>query len=34
MSVVVVVEVEDGRASLVSRETLTFARGLGALCAG
>ena len=30
MSVVVVVEVEDGRASLVSRETLTFARGLGA----
>lgn len=34
MSVVVVVEIEDGRASLVSRETLTFARGLAALGAG
>ncbi len=30
MSVVVLVEVEDGRASLVSREALTFARSLGA----
>lgn len=30
MSVVVLVEVEEGRASLVSRETLTFARSLGA----
>ena len=30
MSVVVLVEVEEGRASLVSRETLTFARTLGA----
>ncbi|GGL31061.1 electron transfer flavoprotein subunit alpha/FixB family protein [Phycicoccus endophyticus] len=30
MSVLVVLEVEDGRASLVSREALTFARDLGA----
>lgn len=30
MSVVVLVEVEEGRASLVSRETLAFARSLGA----
>ena len=30
MSVVVLVEVEEGRASLVSREALTFARSLGA----
>ncbi len=29
MSTVVLVEIEEGRASLVSRETLTFARGLG-----
>ncbi|MCA1782340.1 MAG: electron transfer flavoprotein subunit alpha/FixB family protein [Dermatophilaceae bacterium] len=30
MSIVVFVEIEEGRASLVSRETLTFARDLGA----
>lgn len=29
MNTLVVVEIEDGRASLVSRETLAFARGLG-----
>ena len=34
MSVVVVVEIEDGRASLVARETLPFERGLVALGAG
>jgi len=30
MSVLVLIEVEGGSASLVSREALTFARGLGA----
>lgn len=34
MSVVVVVEVEDSRASLVSQETLTFARDLATMGAG
>ena len=29
MTTLVLVEVEEGRAALVSRETLTFARGLG-----
>ncbi len=34
MSVVVLVEVDEGRASLVSREALAFARSLGAGAGG